>query len=338
MGNLRTIITGTGHHLPERIVTNDELAPHLGTTPEWISQRCGIEQRHWVNPDQSTSEIAHLASLKALENAKIEAKDLDYIIVATVTPDHEFPGTACFLQKRLEVSGIPALDVRQQCTGFIYGLELADSLIKTGRYKNILFVCSEVHSKCLDLSEQGRSVSMLFGDGAGAVIIQSSENENPVGILSTSVHADGSGAKDLWCPAPGTGFNSENRLNPNMLAEGLHYPHMNGRQVFVHAVRRMTETLTTELEKHGLTVDDPDIFLFHQANIRIIDTIGEQLKLPKEKVFNSLQTCGNTTAATIPIGLDRARLEGKIPKNALIAMTAFGSGYTWGSSLIRWTQ
>ncbi len=334
---LRTRIVSTGMHVPPRIVTNDDLAKIMDTSDEWIRQRTGIRQRHWVEEGVSTSDLAKEAAEKALKNASLDRSAIDMIILATLSPDHEFPGTACFLQKKLGIPGIPALDVRQQCTGFIYAMSIADQFIRNGVYKTILVVGAEVHSKGLQKTNDGRDVTVLFGDGAGAVVLGATEVKDPKTdshILSTHLHADGSFAEELWTPAPGTA-NSAERLGALEIAENLHFPKMNGKTVFMHAVKRMPEALQEALEQNKIRPEEIDLFVFHQANLRINDMIAKQFGIPEHKVFNTIEQFANTTAATIPIGLNEAVRAGKLKKGMLVASAAFGSGFTWGSALYR---
>ena len=334
---LRSRIASTGMYVPPGLMKNDDLAKIMDTSDEWIRQRTGIEQRYWVDPNTSTSDLALKASEIALKNANLDKSQIDMIILATLSPDHEFPGTACYLQKKLGVPGIPALDVRQQCTGFIYSMSIADQFIRNGVYKNILVVGAEVHSKGLQKTNDGRDVTVLFGDGAGAVIMTATEVANPQTdshILSTHLHADGTYAEELWTPAPGTA-NSAERVGAKEIAESLHYPKMNGKTVFMHAVKRMPEALQEALEFNKIKASEIDLFVFHQANLRINDMIAKQFEIPEHKVFNTIQKFANTTAATIPIGLDEAVRAGKLKKGMLVASAAFGSGFTWGSALYR---
>lgn len=335
--NLRAKIIGVGAYVPPKAYTNHDLEEMLNTSDEWIQQRTGIVKRHWVEGNTCTTDLALKASEEALENSGISKEDLDMIIFATLSPDHDFPGNACFLQAKLDIPGIAAFDIRQQCSGFIYGLSMADSFIRSGQYKNILLVGGEIHSKGLNKTPEGRDIAVLFGDGAGAVVITATENpgESDSQFYSHDLHADGSFAKELWLPAPGTAVAPDHRITSAMLAENLHYPYMNGRTVFMHAVKRMSETLTHTLKSEGKTIDDVDLFLFHQANMRINDKVGEILGIPPEKVFNTIQDYGNTTAATIPMGMRDAVKAGKLEPGMLVGMAAFGSGFTWGSSLIR---
>jgi 3-oxoacyl-[acyl-carrier-protein] synthase-3 len=310
----------------------------MDTSDEWIRQRTGIEQRHWAEAGSSTSELAFEAAKKALANAGMDKSELDMLIVATLSPDHEFPGTACFLQKKLGVPGIPALDVRQQCTGFIYAISIADQFIRTGSAKNILVVGAELQSKGLEKNTNGRDVAVLFGDGAGAVVVTRTEVKDPKKdshILSTHLYADGTFAEELWVAAPGSA-NSEDRIGTADLEKKSHFPYMNGKTVFMHAVKRMPEALETAFRQNGLTIEDIDLFVFHQANLRINDMIAKQFGIPEHKVFNTIQKYANTTAATIPIGLDEAVRTGKLKKGMLVASAAFGSGFTWGSAIYRY--
>ncbi|MBU6153080.1 MAG: ketoacyl-ACP synthase III [Bdellovibrionales bacterium] len=334
---LRSRILSTGMYVPPLRVTNHDLSKLMDTSDEWIRQRTGIEQRFWVEGNESTSDLALKASELAIERAGIQKSEIEMIILATLSPDHEFPGTACFLQKKLGIPGIPALDVRQQCTGFIYSMAIADQFIRNGVYRNALIVGAEIHSKGLEKSDRGRDVTVLFGDGAGAVVLGAVEVKDPKKdsfLLSTHLHADGTFAEELWTPAPGTG-NSKDRVGASELEQGLHWPRMNGKTVFMHAVKRMPEALNEGLKANKLSPADIDLFVFHQANLRINDMIAKQFGIPEEKVFNTIQKFANTTAATIPIGLDEAVRAGKLKKGMLVASAAFGSGFTWGSAIYR---
>ena len=335
---LRSKFLGTGMYVPPKIWKNDDLSALMDTSDEWIRQRTGIEQRHWVEGNVGTSDLALEAATIALKNAGVDKSEIEMLIVATITPDHEFPGSACFLQKKLGLPGIPALDVRQQCTGFVYALSIADQFIRSGTYKKILIVGSEVHSKGIEKNNNGREVSVLFGDGAGAVVVgatQITDAKTESHILSTHLHADGTYAEELWVPAPGSATAGD-RLVSTMLDEGLHYPKMNGKAVFVNAVKKMPEVLMEALTANQMKIEDVDLFVFHQANLRINDMIAKQFNIPEDKVFNTIQKYANTTAATIPIGLDEAVRAGKLKKGMLVASAAFGSGFTWASALYRW--
>jgi 3-oxoacyl-[acyl-carrier-protein] synthase-3 len=329
----RARITGVGSCLPPRVVTNDDLAAVMDTSDDWITQRTGIKERRWVEPEVTTSDLALGAAQGALAAAGITAADLDMVILATLSPDHEFPGTACFLQAKLGIAGPPALDVRQQCTGFVYASAIADQFLRTGFARRILVVGAEVHSKGLDISTEGRDVAVLFGDGAGAVVLETGPDDGP-GILSAHLHADGAGAGDLWLPAPGMAY--ERFMSPELLERGLQFPQMNGRAVYVNAVKRMGEAVVEAVTANGMKVGDVDLFLFHQANLRINEAVTERLGLPAERVFNTIDRFANTTAATIPIGMHEALKAGRLQEGMTVCLAAFGSGFTWGSMLLRW--
>lgn len=331
-------IIGTGMFVPPEVVTNDDLSKMMDTSHDWIVQRSGIEQRRWVSPEVTTTDLALNASLEAIKNAGIDKSEIDCILFATLSPDHDFPGNGCFLQPKLGLTGIPAIDVRQQCSGFIYGMSIADAFIKCGQYKTILLVGAEIHSKGLDKTTNGRDTAVLFGDGAGAVIIRRTEVKDPAQdshILSTHLFAEGSHAKELWIEAPGMNLGAD-RVSHQMIEEKKHFPYMNGKKVFVNAIKRMSEAMLLACETNKVKLEDIDLFLFHQANMRISQMLAQELKIPEEKVFNTIQKYGNTTAATLPIGMDEAVRAGKLKKGMLVASAVFGSGFTWGSSLYRW--
>lgn len=334
----RAVIQSVGHFVPPQVVTNQDLEKLMDTSNEWIVTRSGINERRFVEEGMGNREMAYEATTLALQRAGLEAKDLELIVLATLSPDHSFPGDGCFLQKKLEISGIPAIDIRQQCTGFIYGLSIADQFIRTGTYKKALVVGTEVHSTGLDFSTRGRDVAVLFGDGAGAAILGLEEGlkneKSERGILSTHLHADGAFAKDLWTESPSS--RSHPRITKEHIEEGRIYPKMNGRSVFVMAVKRFQEVIEEALLANGVSQDGIDRFIFHQANIRIVQAVCENMRIPEEKTFNNIHKYGNTTAASIPIALSEAWQEGKIKKNDLVCLSAFGSGFTWASALIRW--
>lgn len=327
-------ILGVGSYVPPRVWKNDDLRQLMDTSDEWIQQRTGIKQRHWVEGETSSSDLALEATRNALKSAGLKQEDLDLIVLATLSPDHDFPGTACFLQAKLGLAGIPALDIRQQCTGFIYGMSIADQFIRSGMYKNVLVVGSEVHSKGLDLTTRGRDVAVLFGDGAGAIVMGPTQDPHRR-VLSTHLHADGSFAKELWMQAPGMAYAGP-RVSPEILERGEQFPKMNGKTVFMHAVKRMPETMMEALKANNLSVSDVDLFVLHQANLRINEMVAKQMGIPEQKVFNTIDRFGNTTAATIPLGLDEAVKAGKLKSGMLVMSAAFGSGFTWGSALYRW--
>lgn len=331
-------IIGTGMYVPPGVVTNHDLSKFMETSHDWIVQRSGIEERRWVTPDVTTTDLAQKACEEAILNAGIDKSEIDCLLFATLSPDHDFPGAACFLQPKLGLKDIPSIDVRQQCSGFIYAMSIADAFIKSGQYKTILVVGAEVHSKGLDKTTRGRDVAVLFGDGAGAIVMKRkevSDKKTDSFIHSTHLFSEGAGAKDLWLEAPGMGLGPE-RLNHEMIENNLHYPSMNGKKVFMNAVRRMCECMMLALETNKMKLEDIDLFLFHQANMRINQMIAQELKIPEEKIFNTIQKYGNTTAATIPIGMADAVKAGKLKKGSLVASAVFGSGYTWASSIYRW--
>ncbi len=329
-----SIIRGTGRSVPAKVVTNADLEKKMNTTDEWIRQRSGIVERHYAEPGVGTSDLAYEAALRAIEDAKIDKSEIDFIVAATLSPDHYFPGIGVLVQAKLGLAGIGALDVRNQCTGFIYALSVADQYIKTRTYKKILVVAAEVQSSNLDYSDEGRDMAVLFGDGGGAVILEPNEKNDGRGVLSTHLFSDGRFAPDLWMEKPSSkdnpGFSEE------MIKSKRFYPRMNGRNVFINACERMPEAVKIALEHNGLSIDDVDYLIPHQANDRISIMVAKNLRIPVEKVIRNIDRLGNTTAASIPIALDEALKEGRIKKGDIIVLTAFGSGYTWGSAVIRW--
>lgn len=327
----RTAILGLGQYLPERVVTNDDLAKMFDTSDEWIQQRTGIKERRYVEDGVGPADLAVPATEQALENAGLKREDIEFIIFATLNPDYFFPGSGCVLQDKLGLPGIGALDVRNQCSGFIYGLSVADAFIRTGMYKRILLVGAEVHSSGLEFADTGRDVTVLFGDGAGAVILGATEEDK--GILSSHLHADGKYAKELWLEIPAARYFP--RLTKEHMDEGRHYPRMNGRRVFKMAVEKMPEAINEALEANGLTVDDIDLLVPHQANLRINEFVAQKLGIPPEKVYNNIQRYGNTTAGSIPIALNEAIQEGKAKKGDTVMLAAFGSGFTWASCVLK---
>lgn len=334
------IISGIGHYVPDNIVTNDDLSKIMDTNDAWITERTGIRERRHVGKagKETTSDLGYKASLKAIKDAKISKEDIDFIIFATLTPDLYFPGCGVLLQEKLGIDTIGALDVRNQCSGFVYGLSVADAFIKSGKYKNILVVGAEVHSFALDMTTRGRGISVIFGDGAGAVVVTATE-EKDRGIISTNLHSEGKYAEELMMGFPGPKYgwlddleikNDEMQLDPK-----IHYPYMNGNFVFKHAIVRFSESMKEVLDKSGYTVQDLDLFIPHQANLRISQYIQKQMKLSQEQVFNNIQKYGNTTAASIPLALSEAKSQRRLKKGDLVCLTAFGSGFTWGSVLIK---
>lgn len=330
-------ISGLGYYVPENVVTNDDLAKIMDTNNEWIVERTGIhERRHKKLEEDTTSGMGVKAAKIAIERAGIEANDVDFIVFATLSPDYYFPGPGVLLQRELGMGTIAALDIRAQCSGFIYALSVADQYIKTGMYKNILVVGSEVHSAGLDMTTRGRGVSVIFGDGAGAAVLTRSENESE-GILSTHIHSQGEHAEELALIAPGMGGRWVTDILEDNNPDDVSYtPYMNGQFVFKNAVVRFSEVINEGLEANDLNISDIDMLIPHQANLRISQYIQQKFALPDDKVFNNIQKYGNTTAASIPIALTEAWEAGKVKKGDLVVLAAFGSGFTWGSVILRW--
>ena len=330
-------IKGLGFYVPENVVTNDDLSKLMDTSDEWIQERTGIQQRrHALRGSDTTTSMGVKASLKAIEAAKINKEEIDFIVFATLSPDFYFPGCGVLVQKELGLPTIGALDIRNQCSGFIYALSVADQYIKTGMYKNILVIGAETQSPALDMSTRGRNMAVLFGDGAGAAIVSRSDNPER-GILSTHLHSQGEHAEQLAMIAPGVGT----KWVPQILAENdpddvSYYPNMNGQFVFKNAVVRFAEVIEEGLKANGLSREDINMLIPHQANLRISQFVQHQFKLTDEQVFNNIMKYGNTTAASVPIALTEAVQQGKIKDGDLVVLAAFGSGFTWASVIIRW--
>ncbi len=325
-------IAGMGHYVPERVVTNDELSQRMETTDEWIQQRTGIRERRWVDGDVGASELAEHAARGALAEAGVAASDLDLVLFATLSPDVNFPGSSCFLQARLGIPGTACMDIRNQCTGFLYGLATADAFVRAGMAKRVLVVGAEVHSSGLDVTTRGRDVAVLFGDGAGAAVVVPAEGASRV--IDSELHSDGRYAEILMLEAPAS--RNQPRLTAQMMEEGRHYPRMDGRSVFKHAVERLPEVARSILAKNGLSLDDVDVFVPHQANLRINEMVARQLGVPSSRFVNNIQVYGNTTAASIPIALHEAVLDGRVQPGNLVMLLGFGAGLTWGATLVRW--
>lgn len=329
----RSRILGIGTSVPKRIVTNHDLAQKMETSHEWIVERTGIEQRHWVSPGETGASMGAAAAKQALERANVDAKDVDLIIYATLSPDYNFPGTGVFVQRALGLKDIPCLDIRQQCTGFIYGLSIADAYIRTGTFKNILLIGSEVHSTGLDVSTAGRDVTVLFGDGAGAVLIGRATDDKHL-LLSTHIHADGTEAEILWTEYPASAHDP--RISEAAMAERKHYPVMNGKKVFKHAVMKMPAAIMEGMVTNNLKLEDIDMMIPHQANLRINQMVAQMIGMPVEKTHNTIMKFGNTTAASIPMCMNDAIEIGKIKSGDLVCLVAFGAGLTWGSAFLRY--
>jgi len=326
-------IAGTGFYVPPKIVTNDELSKYMNTTDEWIRERTGIRERRYVEKGVGPSDLAIPATEKALEASELSVKDIDFMIFATSTPDYYIPGSGCLLQEKMGFNKIGALDIRVQCSGFLYGLSIAEQYIKTGMYKNILLVGAEAQSTAMELNDNGRDVSVIFGDGSGAVIISGTEEDK--GILSTHMHSEGKYLKELWMEAPASNAGMP-RISPEDLEAGKQYLKMNGREVFRHAIVRFVEVIHECLEKNKLKVEDIDMLIPHQANLRITQMIQKKLNLKNDQVFSNIHKYGNTTAASIPIALAEAVNEGKVTEGDLVVFASFGSGFTWASAFMKW--
>ncbi len=329
-------ITGLGYFVPENVVTNDDLSKVMDTNDAWIQERTGIKERRWIKEGENDSSaiMGVKASEMAIERAGIDKDDIDFIVFATMTPDYYFPGCGVQIQDLLELKNVGAIDIRNQCSGFIYGLSVADQFIKTGMYKNILVVGAEYHSNGLDKSTRGRGVTVIFGDGAGACIV-SQEEDNSKGILSTHLHSEGKYADKLIVEAP-----SIRHWVPEIMEAGgkdlSYFPYMDGTFVFKHAVVRFSEVIMEGLMANGLTNKDIDLLIPHQANLRISQFVQKKFGLSDDQIFNNIMNYGNTTAASIPIALTEAWEQGKVKEGDLLVLAAFGSGFTWGSVMIRW--
>ena len=330
-------IKGLGFYVPENVVTNDDLSKLMDTSDEWIQERTGIQQRrHALRGSDTTTSMGVKASLKAIEAAKINKEEIDFIVFATLSPDFYFPGCGVLVQKELGLPTVGALDIRNQCSGFIYALSVADQYIKTGMYKNILVIGAETQSPALDMTTRGRNMAVLFGDGAGAAIVSRSDDPER-GILSTHLHSQGEHAEQLAMITPGVGTKWVTELlaenDPNDVS---YYPNMNGQFVFKNAVVRFAEVIEEGLKSNGLSHKDINMLIPHQANLRISQFVQHQFKLTDEQIFNNIMKYGNTTAASIPIALTEAVQQGKIKDGDLVVLAAFGSGFTWASAIIRW--
>ncbi len=347
----RSKMAGVGMYIPKNVFTNDDLTRYMDTSDEWIQERTGIRERHYADRTaETTATMGVAAAAIAIERAGISAQDIDFIVFATLSPDYYFPGCGVLVQRAMKMKEIGALDVRNQCSGFVYALSVADQFIKTGMYKNILVIGSEKHSFGLDFSTRGRNVSVIFGDGAGAVVLQPTNNEQQ-GILSTHLHSDGESAEILAMYNPGTHANhwidkkladfgdaeiGEMFMNEAMLEKAQNFPYMDGPAVFKKAVVKFPEVIIEALAANGLQPDAIDMLIPHQANLRISQFVQQKLGLRDDQVHNNIQQYGNTTAASIPIALCEAWEQGKIKEGDLVCLAAFGSGFTWASALLKW--
>jgi len=327
-------ITGVGMYVPEEIVTNDDLAKIIDTSDEWIFERTGIKQRRFFKEGVDTvSRMAANAAQIALDRAGKKPEDVDFIVFATLSSDYNFPGSAVLLQRKLPFRKIGAIDVRGQCSGFVYALSIADQFIKTGMYKTILVVGSEVQSNVFEMSDRGRSMSVIFGDGAGAAVLEAT-NEAGKGILTTKLHSDGRFAEELYLENPGS--RKKVRIAPEMFENGEFLPYMNGKLVFMNALKYFPEVIREALAECNFKDSDIDLLIPHQANARITAAIQKEMNLPDEKIVSNIDKYGNTTAASVPIALCEAWETGRIKDGDLVALAAFGSGFMWASALIRW--
>lgn len=334
----RAAIIGTGYWVPDQIITNDDLAGLMDTSNEWIIERTGIRERRWlrIRDDGYTeitgAEMGARAARVAMEDADITAEDIDLVIYATLNPDCFFPGNGVFLEDLLGLNTTGAMDIRNQCTGFVYGLAAADGFIQSGAARTVLLVGGEIQSSALDKTTRGRDMAVLFGDGAGAVVVQATDGDR--GVIASTMHSQGRYARDLWAEIPAG--NLFGRWTDAMLDGARQYPQMNGQMVFKHATRRFCEAIGEVLEKGGATPDDVALVIPHQANQRITDAVGQRMGFAPERVYSNIAKYGNTTAASIPIALAEAVREGRLQTGDLLVTVAFGSGFTWGANLVRW--
>lgn len=326
-------VTGTGMYVPDRIVTNDMLATMMKTDHQWIEQRTGITQRRFADENETPATMAYNAARTALFDARLEGKDIDFLLVSTLSPQHFFPGTAAFLHEALQLGTTPSMDIRAQCSGFIYGLQMARSLVVSGQYNRVLFVCVELQSRGLQFSDEGRETAVLFGDGAGAMLIERCPNPEQ-GILHVELFSEGQHAKKLWIEAPGVAY--PDVITTDMIAQGKHRPSMDGKFVFKQAVQRLPECIHSVLEKTGLSIEDIDHFMFHQANLRINEFVAGKMGIPMEKIYSNIMNYGNTSSASIPICIDECVKKGRIKPNDIVLSAAFGAGFNWGAAIIRW--
>jgi len=327
-------VIGTGHYVPPRVVTNFDVMKMMETSDEFIVQRTGVRRRRHVEPEVGASDLAASACRAAVENAGLRMEQIDFLIMNTITPDHADPGCAFFLQDKLGLAGIGVLDIRQQCAGLIYGMSVADHFIRAGTYRHVLIACSEVLSKRIDGSYDGRNISILLGDGAGAVVVgPADDREN--GILSTILHADGSYAKSLYTAAPGSALGRDSHLTKDDIDAGRVHFRMEGKVVFEHGVAKMSDAALESLKLNGLSIDDIDVLVPHQANLRMLEAIIERVGIPQEKVFVNVEEYGNIASASLPIAFNEARQSGMITDGSLVLLVAFGSGFVWASALLR---
>jgi 3-oxoacyl-[acyl-carrier-protein] synthase-3 len=327
-------ILGTGHYVPPKVVTNFDLMKMMDTSNQFIVERTGVHRRRHAPPETAASDLGVLAAQAAVADAGLQMKDIDLLIMNTITPDHADPGTAFFLQAKLGLPGIPAIEIRQQCAGLIYGMAIADSFIKAGTYRHVLIVCAEMLSKRIDGSYDGRNIGILLGDGAGAVVVGPSDDPKR-GILSTILHADGSGAKALYTAAPGSGSGRTVYISKEDVEVGRVHFRMDGKAVFENGVAGMSGAAFESLKVNGLTLDDIDVLIPHQANLRMLEAVVAKVGAPKEKVFMNVEDYGNMASACLPVALDQARKSGMVKDGTRVLLVAFGSGFVWASALLK---
>ncbi len=331
---MKTRIAGHGFHVPEQVVSNFDLEKMMDTSNDWIVERSGISERHFIRPGEAgASDLAAEAAKKAIAMAGIDKKDIDAIIAATLSPDYFIPGIGVMIQHKLGLEQIAAYDIRQQCSGFVYGLDMADALIKSGKYKTVLLCGSEVQSTGLNLTTEGRDTAVLFGDGAGAFLL-TAEDDGESDIVDSILHSDGEFMDLLWIESPSSRV--QGRVSQADIDAGKVYPAMNGKAVFKNAVTKMPAVIREVLDRSGLSLDDVSLVIPHQANQRITEMVGRQLGLDSERIVSNIARYGNTTAATIPIAFCEAYSEGRIHRGDIIVTVAFGSGFTWGANIIRY--
>ncbi|MFA6562767.1 MAG: beta-ketoacyl-ACP synthase 3 [Verrucomicrobiia bacterium] len=327
-------ILGTGHYLPPKVTTNADLEKVMDTTDAFIVERTGIRSRFHAEAGVSASDLGALAAQAAVADAGLKMSDIDLLIMNTITPDHADPGCVCFLGAKLGLVGVAAFDIRQQCTGLLYGMAMADAFIKSGKFRHPLIVCSEVLSKRIDCSNDGRNIAILFGDGAGAVVMGPCDDDKR-GVLWTGIHADGRGAKALYTAAPGSALGRMDHITKEDIDAGRVHFRMDGKAVFENGVAGMTGAAFEALEATGLKLSDVDVLIPHQANLRMLETVVQKTGIAKEKVFINVEDHGNIASACLPIALDEARKQGMVTDGKLVLLVGFGSGFVWGSALVR---
>ena len=325
-------IKGMGYYLPDRVIDNSYFTDFMDTSDKWIRERTGIEERRFAAPNRGPSDIAIPAVEMALKNSNLNTNDIDFIIFATSTPDYYIPGAGCLIQDKMNFNNIGSLDIRNACSGFIFALSIADQYIKAQTYKNILVIAAEVQSTAMDLSNDGRDTAIIFADGAAAAVISSTTDDK--GILSTHLHSNGKYAKELWVEAPSS--KKKPRLNQDILNEGKHFLKMNGKEVFRHAVKLFPDVIMEGLRYNNLTTEDIDLLIPHQANLRISKMIQKKLQLTDNQVVSNIHKYGNTTAASVPIALCESIMDNKLKKGDILVLAAFGSGFSWGSAILKW--